>query len=479
MSESEKKKVSRRAYVAGGAAVAAAAVAAGVGGYLYGQSQIPPVTTPPPTTPPVTTPPKTTPPPTTPPFTTLTYLGPVGPEPEVINDVAIPLYGSKHPEILFTYDIAPREYHEEKLMREFTQKEGRYDIVWIWVAWQQKYGPTGGLEDLNKWITPSDAAYDPKVRDPILKGGYAWPKDKPQRLLWPPVYWNTEVLFYRKDLFTDPKEKDDFEAEYGYELKPPETWDEWRDMMKFFYRPPDLYPLHVGTVGWNMGSFFFPLMYGTGAYVIDYDGNVDVTTDAFKKAFEFAVEQTKYCPPGWETQSFFDGEHLFKEGKLAMHMCWEYYWPDLWVEGKTKIYGKGMWCAPPKPAGGRHACALSGGGLTLTTGSKHKRAAADFIQFVDSFECQKAMALTGALGVHPGRLDVALDPDVVAVTHYIKADYWDEFEAVALPELYARAEPEIQDTWAQKVINVAKGTETVDSALADFKKKCEDVLKTL
>ena len=40
--------------------------------------------------------------------------------------------------------------------------------------------------------------------------------------------------YYRRDLFADPDNRTDFEERYGYELGPPQTWTEYRDIAEFF-----------------------------------------------------------------------------------------------------------------------------------------------------------------------------------------------------------------------------------------------------
>lgn len=54
-----------------------------------------------------------------------------------------------------------------------------------------------------------------------------------------PTWANTEIIFYRKDLWEDPDEMTAFEAEYGYPLAPPTTWQEFDDMAQFFTRDND------------------------------------------------------------------------------------------------------------------------------------------------------------------------------------------------------------------------------------------------
>jgi multiple sugar transport system substrate-binding protein len=43
------------------------------------------------------------------------------------------------------------------------------------------------------------------------------------------------LMYYRKDLMTD-EEKDNFKSQFGYDLRAPETWDEFRDVSEFYTR---------------------------------------------------------------------------------------------------------------------------------------------------------------------------------------------------------------------------------------------------
>jgi hypothetical protein len=40
--------------------------------------------------------------------------------------------------------------------------------------------------------------------------------------------------YYRRDLFADPRNRTEFAKQYGYELGPPQTWAEYRDIAEFF-----------------------------------------------------------------------------------------------------------------------------------------------------------------------------------------------------------------------------------------------------
>ena len=77
-----------------------------------------------------------------------------------------------------------------------------------------------------------------------------WPDDFPDSLLryqkdadgkiYGLPWWDGPVMFYyRKDLFENPQEKENFQKEYGYELNPPMTWKEFLDIAQFFTRDTD------------------------------------------------------------------------------------------------------------------------------------------------------------------------------------------------------------------------------------------------
>jgi len=60
-----------------------------------------------------------------------------------------------------------------------------------------------------------------------------------------PAWANAEIIFYRKDLFEDPKEAAGFQAKYGYALKPPTNWQQFQDAASFFTRGSTLYGTDV------------------------------------------------------------------------------------------------------------------------------------------------------------------------------------------------------------------------------------------
>ncbi|MCS7259226.1 MAG: extracellular solute-binding protein [Anaerolineae bacterium] len=122
------------------------------------------------------------------------------------------------------------ELHE-KIFTDLTTGAGKYDIFVIG-TWE--YGDLVAGD----WIVPIDQFYgDPRFPE--------WPKDLAPSVellyTWGGTWYGVpndsdgQILYYRKDILTDPKWQAEFKKEKGYDLPvPPETWDQLYDITSFF-----------------------------------------------------------------------------------------------------------------------------------------------------------------------------------------------------------------------------------------------------
>ncbi|MEM2356245.1 MAG: extracellular solute-binding protein [Candidatus Bathyarchaeia archaeon] len=128
---------------------------------------------------------------------------------------------------------------------------------------------------------------------------------------------------YRADLFEDPKEQKAFYDKYGYELKPPKTWKEFKDIAEFFTRPPEMYGTWVYVpYAWNRRNYKQAL----ASRGVDYfDENMVPQIDT-PPALE-ALELLKWlvdnvCPPEVKTAIWDTAYDYFARGKIAMLLSW-------------------------------------------------------------------------------------------------------------------------------------------------------------
>ena len=167
------------------------------------------------------------------------------------------------------------------------------------------------------------------------------------KLVAVPQYWNTEMYFYRKDLFADAKNQADFKAKYGYDLAPPTTWDQLADIDEFFHRPPDLYGGWMSGVNWGIGLDYQTILFGVGGRAFDLKANTLLANSPESvKTFEIMQRIAKTAPESFATQSFFDADTLMQGGKLASYTNYSYIWATLAKEpdkyGMTVLPGKGI-----------------------------------------------------------------------------------------------------------------------------------------
>ena len=114
----------------------------------------------------------------------------------------------------------------DKLSAEMAAGGSSYDVATLDVIWLSHFAQFA--EPLDSMFTDSvkQDLFPALVQDAQFNGHY----------IGMPQWANAEILYYRKDLFNDPKEQSDFKAKFGYDLKPPTTWQQFTDIAQFFTR---------------------------------------------------------------------------------------------------------------------------------------------------------------------------------------------------------------------------------------------------
>jgi multiple sugar transport system substrate-binding protein len=265
---------------------------------------------------------------------------------------------------------------------------GAYDVLTMVPAWTADFVTQGLAEPLepfiDQYMNKADLDdYHPLYRSLMNYGGkiYGLFDDG-----------DTIILYYRRDLFEDPANKDAFKEQYGHELAAPTDWKQYDEIQAFFTEhgagktwggasqraPGQVY-------GWfseefrNRGGRFFdePSLNAT----LDEQAGVDTLTRM--------VASNKTMPPGVETWGFVEVLSAWMAGQLAMIGG---TWPPIgrWSEGttaeqlawvpKTAVAGKVGYSVMPMG----HSLQNSGFSLAVSADSKQKEAAYLFIQWLTS-----------------------------------------------------------------------------------------------
>jgi multiple sugar transport system substrate-binding protein len=121
----------------------------------------------------------------------------------------------------------------DKQIIEAVGKTGAYDVYNIETAEKAGFAENGYILPMDDYIKANADKVQYDDIAPILADLTTKYKGK----IWGlPYYTYTQGQFFRQDLFEDPTEQAAFKAKYGYDLKPPTTWDQMTNVAEFFTR---------------------------------------------------------------------------------------------------------------------------------------------------------------------------------------------------------------------------------------------------
>ncbi len=238
-----------------------------------------------------------------------------------------------------------------------------------------------------------------------------------------PTEGDADGWAYRMDLFEDPDNMAAFQAEYGYELAPPETYAQLMDIARFFTRPDEgLYGVAIYTQAdydaLTMGVE--NTMFSWGANWQDENNNVMgiVNSDRAIEAVEFYRELYDCCQaPGLSNAFFAEVNDAFISGQVAMGMNYFAFFPAL-ASPATNPYAEstGYFVNPAGPYGDQHA-ALGGQGMSIISyiSPERQEASNDFIRWFAQEEIQKEWA---ALGGYTCNINVLNSPEFLEIAPY-------------------------------------------------------------
>ena len=190
----------------------------------------------------------------------------------------------------------------DKLSTEIKAKQAAHDVACIDAVWLAAFADA--IEAINDADT-SD--FLPTLQESGTIDG---------SLLGYPMWVNTKVLIYRKDLIPEDKV--------------PQTWEEYQALAKEL-KTDDM----SGTTVFGSGSdavcsfLDFACQAGAEGLVFDQDGNVNITDQAYVDALNFMVENATadYTPDDSLATASTESQELFTNGKTAMQLNWSHQYP--------------------------------------------------------------------------------------------------------------------------------------------------------
>jgi multiple sugar transport system substrate-binding protein len=332
----------------------------------------------------------------------------------------------------------------------------------------------GHYVKLTDWINKNIAVDE--IYGPAMTAFAEYPKGSGE--YWAlPAEVDANGYVYRTDLFEDPKEMKAFKAKYGYELAPPKTYKELRDIAAFFTRPPELYGIATYfskqydgiTMGFQQvmwsygGSYGDPKTYKVKGYINSPDS---------VKALEYYKELVKYSPPDAPNYYWQETLAAYNAGKVAMAMDYFAFLPGaIDPEQNPNYHDKsGFFIAPAGPKG--HYISIGGQGMSISSYSKNMDIAKQYMKWFMQKPVQEKWAILGGFTPHKEVLQSDL---FLNATPYNRAfagsfpylrDFW------AVPE-YGQLLDACQTNWNAVIV----GSKSAKEALDEIARKHEQIFE--
>lgn len=296
-------------------------------------------------------------------------------------------------------------------------KNGDWDIAHVVTDWLLEAWESGALENLQPYIAQnppqdfpsgwSNSLLNMQVFDTAIAGL--------------PFHDGPECLIYRKDLFENPQEQQNFYTRFGKPLQVPQTWDDFKTVAHFFNRPDEhLY----GTVfaglpdGHNTVFDFCLQLWTRGGNLTDANGHMNIDTPEAAAGLDYyrqILRDTQATHPNTMQYESVQTGMAFARGEVAMMVNWFGFASMCEVITESGVKGKVDIAPIPCTAGNKPASLNVYWLYTIGSGSKHKQTAYDFLRYATNRQNDKLLTLEGGIGC---RISTWTDPEVNAIIPY-------------------------------------------------------------
>jgi multiple sugar transport system substrate-binding protein len=140
-----------------------------------------------------------------------------------------------------------------------------------------------------------------------------------------PRHSDSRLVYYRTDLFGNEEMKARFKQQFGYDLEgPPQNWDQWFDMAKFFTNAPDIYGFVFTGKEEALTGTIYEATVAAGGNFFDENWNPIMNDEPGVKALTHYAKlyQEKTTPPGVPNYLWDEVNSLFRAGKVAFLFDW-------------------------------------------------------------------------------------------------------------------------------------------------------------
>ncbi len=379
------------------------------------------------------------------------------------------------------WDILETSALQEKVFLTLTGKADTYDIITADATWTAALTVTDQLEPMPVDAWKADPEFDYDDLYTTFMDAYGDTTGETDNVYFVPMVSDLMGMYYRSDLFEEYA--DEFKAEYGYDLEPPEYWDQFLDIAKFFTRDTngdgetDLYGTTMMAAPVAIASDYIVYANSWGFDYMTTDLHPNYLDPKSIEATNFYIDlyrKWNVVPPSSPNNWFSEVQLLMQRGQAATSINWAAFCESTNDPAQSEYAGKIMFTALPRARGVEASQGLLAGHLyAINKNSKHLDAAKSFLTWALSKPVQDQLALMGVTG---SRYSSSVD----AATKY---PWMQAFADAAVtgkhwaPRMFPDYMNIHQVVMSDELSKALMGEITVEEALANVQERVDEMMR--
>lgn len=312
----------------------------------------------------------------------------------------IALYCAQHPDVEIEAVPLDLQTLHHAMFETNGLHTGAWDIGFISTDWTAEAVEDGAVEELTPYLRQKPIPDWPQGWAPSIVAPLVFD----QKIYTLPWHDGPECLIYRRDLFENPVERENFYRSFRYVLAPPRTWKQFSDIASFFTRPAEnLYGTLFAAYpdGHNTLYDLALQIWSRGGELEDEHGNALLNTTEAIAAVDFyrnMIRDTSRCYPEAKKLDSTRAGGVFLSGAVAMMVNWFGFAARCDRQG-APLRGKVAIAPIPSDESMPSASLSVFWTLGIGSGSKHKQAAYDFLHFLTQPDLDLGLVKHGTVGV--------------------------------------------------------------------------------
>ncbi len=289
-------------------------------------------------------------------------------------------------------EVYPEDQFRQKVTVELTAGTGTLDVFMSMVAQEGlKFYRAGWYEVLDPYLANATLTLPEYDAKDFQKA--AWDAEFVEgKLVGLPIQAETEIVYYRKDLFEQAG------------LKPPATLNDLEAAAKQFHKPPERFGIVMRGKRAAATSVFSSFLHNFGGDWMQ-NGKPAINSPEAVQAFRFYGDLLRlYGPPGSTNNHWYEASAIFAQGKAAMYVDFDSLFSVVLDPEKSQVKGKVGFA--PFPAGPKaNLPSVPVWGIALSRQSKNKEASWFFLQWATTKEQVLKVLLKGVPGARQSAWD--------------------------------------------------------------------------